>query len=106
MGAKIFNLGGPDKDTSMFQRVVQERSEPVEVFAALKNACLKKAKTESGELSAVELAWLRGVVEEGESALAAIRSLIETGDTNRRRAEGLKIRNKRRRRMFDAGETK
>src|SRR5262245_44504971 len=84
-----------DRQTaSLFAQGMSQAAEPGFVFSTLKKCALERAALKSQPLDAEELEWLRDVLQEGEEALAAVRALIETGDTTARRVQALKIKNK------------
>jgi len=84
---------------SLFDAAMREMAEPTAVFSALKEACQRRAALKSN-LDPDELDWMRGILKEGEAALAAMRSLIQTADQNARIVEGLRLKNRFRQRKM------
>jgi hypothetical protein len=86
--------------SSHFGRAMSEAAEPAFVFQTLKASALERAALKSQPLDEEEREWLGRVLEQGEAAMAAVRSLIETGEVARRRTQVARLKHKHTMRKF------
>jgi hypothetical protein len=86
------------RTASLFSEEMQKAAEPTWVFSRLKQACQRRAALKS-DLSPEELDWMRGVLQEGEAALAAVKSLLQGADHKARLVATLKLKNNHYRRQ-------